>query len=65
MEKEFFKTWLAPFYGLANGSPEADNQDATRENSRCVGGERSSTTNPYSIKYPQCSEHHGKCSSSS
>lgn len=40
MEKEFLKKWLAPFYGLANGSSEAANQDATRENSRWVCGRR-------------------------
>lgn len=39
METEFLqKKWLAPFCGLANGSSEADNQDATGENIRWARG---------------------------
>lgn len=55
------KSDYPPFDGLANGSSEADNQDATGEN-RCVG-ESGSTINLHSINYPQCSEHYGKWSS--
>lgn len=66
-EKNPLKNWPARFYGLANGSYEADTRITRMQLqkivSECVGGEH--TINPYSIKHPECSEHHGKCSSSS